>query len=176
MLQTLQSLLKLTTSSYPSRKPRKRRQANRGNMQVQILENRMLLAGIFTSNDIVVKRGDAAPGVSGNNGTFDDFSTSGSVINDSGQVLFYSTRITGSSNQSFNGLFKTTSLGTSLIARTNQDIPQIAGAKFSNPGEGNGSSGTRILPFKAIGRLEFTWICGFAIMGMLSGDVVEYLD
>ncbi len=155
MLPLLQSLLKSTTSSCSSRKYRRRCHSHHGNMQVQVLEDRMLLSGIFTAEDIVVRTGDAAPGVSGNDGEFDQFRRSGSVINDSGEVLYYSTSITDTENASWTGLFKTTSSGTSLIARTNQDIPQIAGAKFNKPGAGNGIFGPHILPFNENGQAVF---------------------
>ncbi len=94
---------------------------------MEVLEDRMLLTGPFTSDDIIVRSGDTAPEVdTGNaNGMFSRFSR-GPIINESGRVLFQA-EVSGSHTSSDTGLFQASSTETiTAIAREKQDIPAIA--------------------------------------------------
>jgi hypothetical protein len=117
----------------------KQRRASRATTQrrqpaaclIESLEDRRLLAGIFSAGDVAVRSGDTAPDVvtANPNGTFADFSQ-GPVINETGQVLFQA-NVMNSLNSSDSGLFSISSAGViTTLAREQQSIPTIPGGTF----------------------------------------------
>ncbi|MCA9005142.1 MAG: hypothetical protein KDA70_07685, partial [Planctomycetaceae bacterium] len=93
---------------------------------MQVLEERRLLAGMLTSDDVIVRTGDNAPNLDTGNsdGNFSNFSE-GPIFNESGLVLFQA-KVTGSPTSSDSGLFQVSSSGTiSNITREKQPVPAI---------------------------------------------------
>ncbi|MFK7777170.1 MAG: hypothetical protein QM501_03460 [Gimesia sp.] len=124
-------------------------------MQIQSLEDRVLLTGYFTSDDIVVQTGDAAPTVEAGetNGTFNGFSW-GPIINESGQALFQA-GINNSLNPNDAGLFYTSSTGqVTMVARGKQSIPAIPGGTLDTGISFNTVSSIP-LPFNDHGQAVF---------------------
>ena len=89
MLPFLNRFLKSNSFTRNTRSKRKLYQAGNSISQVQLLEERRLLAGMLTSDDVIVRSGDNAPNLdTGNNdGNFSNFSEE-PIINESGLVLF----------------------------------------------------------------------------------------
>lgn len=125
-----------------------------GFTQVQMLEERRLLAGMLTSDDVIVLTGDNAPNLDTGNsdGNFSSFSE-GPIINESGLVLFQA-YVTGSLQLSNTGLFHGSSTGTiSNITREKQPVPAIAEGTLYD-----GITGTASLiplPFNDSGQAVF---------------------
>ncbi|QDU51612.1 DUF7453 family protein [Gimesia panareensis] len=127
-----QELMRKIQHAWGRRSCRSRRQRPLpATCQVELLEDRRLLTGIFTADDVVIRSGDAAPeaGTGTIDGTFSSFSC-GPVINESGTVLFQSA-IANSPTYSDTGLFYITSTGDiTTVAREGQSIPEISGGTF----------------------------------------------
>lgn len=152
LLQQLKSKFNWRTAVTGSQRARQNRSWRAGLAQVQLLEERRLLAGILTSDDVIVRTGDDAPDVlTGNaDGTFSYFSE-GPTINENGLVLFQA-YIPYSDISSNSGLFSVSSTGTvSSLAREGQAIPAIPEGKLRD-GMSGSSSSLIPLPFNDSGQ------------------------
>lgn len=148
-------LMRKIQHAWGRRSCRSRRQRPLPNTcQVELLEDRRLLTGIFTADDVVIRSGDAAPeAVTGNSdGTFSSFSR-GPVISESGTVLFQSV-IANSLTSSDQGLFYIKSTGDiTTVARAGQSLPEITGTTLYR---GLTHPSSRIpLPFNENGQAVF---------------------
>ncbi|MEQ8638296.1 DUF7453 family protein [Gimesia maris] len=154
MLPFLNRFLKSNSFTRNTRSKRKLYQAGNSISQVQLLEERRLLAGMLTSDDVIVRSGDNAPNLdTGNNdGNFSNFSEEPN-INESGLVLFQA-NVTGSLTSSNSGLFQGSSAGTILnITRQKQPVPAIQeGTLYDGI---SGSASLIPLPFNDSGQAVF---------------------
>ncbi|WP_417387433.1 choice-of-anchor tandem repeat NxxGxxAF-containing protein [Gimesia sp.] len=154
MFSLLKHLSKTSSSVCSSRNKRKSCRTPIRNWQVQLLEERQLLAGMLTSDDVIVRSGDNAPNLdTGNNdGNFSKFSEE-PIINETGLVLFQA-NVTGSLTSSNSGLFQVSTSGTILnITRQKQPVPAIQDGTLYDGISGAASSIP--LPFNDSGQAVF---------------------
>ena len=154
MLPFLNRFLKSNSFTRNTRSKRKLYQAGNSISQVQLLEERRLLAGMLTSDDVIVRSGDNAPNLdTGNNdGNFSKFSEE-PIINETGLVLFQA-NVTGSLTSSNSGLFQASTSGTILnITRQKQPVPAIQdGTLYDGI---SGAASLIPLPFNDSGQAVF---------------------
>lgn len=142
-------LCKSVRSFFRRHKPSRRTSAR--SIRCEPLEPRLVLSTLFTSSDVVVATGDAAPHDDGSlQGMFSHITQQPPIINDAGQVLFHA-GVEVAAGPSHEGLFTVSPQAINQIVRDNQTVPEFGGT-LANVGDLNFS----MLPLNDAGQTIFT--------------------